>query len=57
MEKDDDFKRVDAALTKPKAKDSPTLALIAINICSISFVVTSVLFKKAQISGVQVIDY
>ena len=32
---------------KPKAKDNPTLALVAINICSISFVATSVLYKKA----------
>ena len=47
MDKDDDFKRAEDIPIKPKAKDSPTLALIAINVCSISFVVTSVLFKKA----------
>ena len=31
----------------PKVKDNPKLALVAINICSISFVVTSILYKKA----------
>ena len=47
MDNDDNYKRAEDIPTKPKVKDNPTLALVAINVCSISFVVTSVLFKKA----------